>query len=123
MIMQFWLVYIIDKKVKKMNCVKVNNLSYSYKNFEALSDISFEVGEGLIGVLGPNGAGKTTAMKLLTTLFKIQKGEVLLNDLDYSKDLKQVRKSVGYLPQDFNTYGNISGREFLEIVGSLKIEV
>jgi len=106
-----------------MNNLRVDNLSYKYGNLEALKDISFEVKEGLVGVLGPNGAGKTTAMKILTTLFGIQEGEVFLNDLDYKKNLKEVRKNIGYLPQDFSTYGNLKGREFLEIIGDLKLDL
>ena len=105
-----------------MNNLRVNNLSYKYGNLEALKNISFEVNEGLVGVLGPNGAGKSTAMKIITTLFEIQKGEIFLNDLDYKKNLKQVRSALGYLPQDFSTYGNIKGREFLEIIGDLKVD-
>ncbi|MBK1811979.1 ATP-binding cassette domain-containing protein [Clostridium sp. YIM B02505] len=100
----------------------VSNLSHKYGNVEALKNISFEVGEGLVGVLGPNGAGKSTAMKLITTLFEIQEGNIFLNDLDYKKDLKDVRKSMGYLPQDFSAYGNLTGREFLEVVASLKLD-
>lgn len=103
-----------------MNSLEVKKLSYSYKNFEALKDVSFKVNDGLVGVLGPNGAGKTTLMKILTTLFSIQKGQVLLNGLDYNKDLKEIRNNLGYLPQDFETYGNITGREFLEIIATLK---
>ena len=106
-----------------MNNLRVDNLSYKYGNLEALKDISFEVKEGLVGVLGPNGAGKTTAMKILTTLFGIQEGEVFLNDLNYKKNLKEVRKNIGYLPQDFSTYGNLKGREFLEIIGDLKLDL
>ena len=105
-----------------MNNLRVNNLSYKYGNLEALKNISFEVNEGLVGVLGPNGAGKSTAMKIITTLFEIQNGEIFLNDLDYKKNLKQVRSTLGYLPQDFSTYGNIKGREFLEIIGNLKVD-
>jgi ABC-2 type transport system ATP-binding protein len=105
-----------------MNNLKVSNLNYKYGNVEALKDISFEVKEGVVGILGPNGAGKTTALKLLTTLFSIQSGEVFLNDLNYKKNLKEVRKSIGYLPQDFSTYENLKGREFLEIIGSLKLD-
>lgn len=105
-----------------MNSLKLTNIDFKYGNIEALKNISFEVNEGLIGILGPNGAGKTTAMKLITTLFSIQKGEIFLNDLNYKKDLKQIRKSIGYLPQDFNTYGNLKGMEFLEIIASLKLD-
>lgn len=105
-----------------MNNLKVLDLQYKYKNVQALKGISFEVNDGLIGVLGPNGAGKTTAMKLITTLFSIQSGEIYLNDLNYKKDLKSVRQAIGYLPQDFATYGTLTGREFLEIVASLKLD-
>lgn len=104
-----------------MNKLKVSNLGYKYGDVEALKDISFEVGEGLVGILGPNGAGKTTAMKLITTLFAIQKGDIFLNDLNYKKDLSKVREKLGYLPQEFSTYGNLKGREFLEIIGDLKL--
>lgn len=105
-----------------MNRLKVTNLTYNYGKFQALKDISFEVNDGLIGVLGPNGAGKTTTMKLLTTLFKVQGGDILLNEVDYKKSLGKARKSIGYLPQDFSTYGNLKGREFLEIIGNLKLD-
>lgn len=105
-----------------MNKLKVSNLEYKYGNVQALKDISFEVGDGTIGVLGPNGAGKTTTMKLLTTLFPIQCGDIFLNEFNYKKDLKEIRKRIGYLPQDFSTYGNLKGREFLEIIGSLKLD-
>jgi ABC-2 type transport system ATP-binding protein len=105
-----------------MNNLKVSNLNYKYGNVEALKDISFEVKEGVVGILGPNGAGKTTALKLLTTLFSIQSGEVFLNDLNYKNNLKEVRKSIGYLPQDFSTYETLKGREFLEIIASLKLD-
>ncbi|MBU3208163.1 ABC transporter ATP-binding protein [Clostridium algidicarnis] len=104
-----------------MNTLKVENLKYSYGKVEALKGISFEVSDGLVGILGPNGAGKTTAMKLITTLFSIQSGDVYLNDLDYKKDLSAVRRNLGYLPQDFTTYGNLKGREFLEIIADLKV--
>lgn len=103
-----------------MNNLKVSNLEYKYGKVQVLKDISFEVNDGVIGVLGPNGAGKTTTMKLLATLFSIQGGDIFLNDYNYKKDLKEIRKRIGYLPQDFATYGNLKGREFLEIVGSLK---
>jgi ABC-2 type transport system ATP-binding protein len=105
-----------------MNNLKVNNLQYNYGNIEALKGISFQVSEGLVGILGPNGAGKTTAMKLITTLYSLQGGDIFLNTLDYKKNLKEVRRNLGYLPQDFSTYGNLKGREFLEIIGSLKLD-
>lgn len=105
-----------------MNILKVEKLSYSYGKHKAVNNISFQVTDGLVGIIGPNGAGKTTAMKIITTLFKAQEGEIFLNDLNYKKDLSEVRRNIGYLPQDFSTYGNLKGREFLEIIGSLKLD-
>lgn len=103
-----------------MNKLKVKEVSYEYPGFKALDKISFEVGDGLIGILGPNGAGKTTLMRLLTTLFSLQNGEIALNNLDYKKNIKEVRKELGYLPQNFEVYNTLTGREFLEIIASLK---
>lgn len=105
-----------------MNSLKVNNLEFKYGKFQALNDISFQVGDGVVGILGPNGAGKSTTIKLITTLFEIQSGDIYLNDLNYKKDLKDIRKEIGYLPQDFDVYGNLKGREFLEIVAGLKLD-
>ena len=105
-----------------MSVLNVENLTYSYGRKKALDNISFEVKDGLVGVLGANGAGKTTTMKLLTTLFSIQQGNITLDGLDYRKDIKDIRKKLGYLPQGFNTYSNLTGREFLEIVGNLKVD-
>lgn len=105
-----------------MLSLKVDNLNYNYGKVQALKDVSFQVNEGLIGVLGANGAGKTTLMKLLTTLFSTQSGEIYLDDLNYKKDLNKVRNNIGYLPQNFSTYGNIKGREFLEIIANLKLD-
>ena len=105
-----------------MLSLKVDNVNYNYGKVQALKDVSFQVNEGLIGVLGANGAGKTTLMKLLTTLFQINQGEIHLNDLNFKKDLKEVRRNIGYLPQNFSTYGNIKGREFLKVVANLKMD-
>lgn len=104
-----------------MSCLKVSNLSYSYGKKKVLNDVSFEVQDGLVGVLGANGAGKTTTMKLITTLFALQKGDITLDEFDYKKDIKEIRQKLGYLPQGFNTYGNLTGREFLEIIAELKL--
>lgn len=103
-----------------MNKLKVEKLSHSYGSKLALDDVSFEVNDGLIGILGHNGAGKTTMMKLITTLFAVQKGSILLNNLDYKKDIGEIRKHMGYLPQDFKVHGSLTGMEFLEVMLNLR---
>lgn len=110
-----------SKEVYKMSVLKVDNISYSYGRKKALDEVSFEVKDGLVGVLGANGAGKTTAMKLITTLFSLQKGDISLDEFNYKKDIKEIRKKLGYLPQGFSTYGNLTGREFLEVIAELKL--
>lgn len=104
-----------------MSLLKVDNISYSYGRKKVLDDVSFEVKDGLVGVLGANGAGKTTTMKLITTLFSLQKGDIVLDEFNYKKDVKKIRKKLGYLPQGFSTYGNLTGREFLEVIAELKL--
>ncbi|MFX0550124.1 ATP-binding cassette domain-containing protein [Hathewaya histolytica] len=81
----------------------VNDVNYSYKDKKVLHDINFQVNNGLVGILGHNGAGKTTLIKLLNTLFNVQKGKITLDDLDYKTNISNIRKGIGYLPQNFYT--------------------
>lgn len=104
-----------------MNILKVHKVSYKYGKKKVLDNVSFEVGDGLIGVLGANGAGKTTLMKLLTTLYRAPQGEICLNQMDYKTDMEKIRGSLGYLPQGFKVYNNVTGREFLNIMAELKV--
>lgn len=102
--------------------LKVDKVYYRYGEKVALQDISFNIQEGVVGVLGPNGAGKTTLMRILTTLFSVQDGEITLNGNDYKKQIKNIRKTLGYLPQNFQVYDTLTGREFLQIIASLKYD-
>lgn len=104
-----------------MNVLKIDNLSYSYGKFKVLNNISFQVNDGVVGILGPNGAGKTTLIKLIATLYSTKYGNIKLNNIDYKNNTKEIRGNIGYLPQEFTTYSNIKGREFLEIIASLKM--
>ena len=101
------------------NKLKVENLNFSYGNKEILKEISFEVENGIIAILGPNGAGKTTFMKILVSLLEKYKGNIYLNDISYS-DKKSIQGDIGYLPQKFETYKNVTGREFLSFIFDLK---
>jgi ABC-type multidrug transport system ATPase subunit len=75
---------------------------------------------GLIGLLGPNGAGKSTLMSILSTLIKPKSGHVFLNGHDVVKEPNEVRKILGYLPQYFGVYDQLSGLEFLNYMASIK---
>ncbi len=100
--------------------VKIEGLHKSYRNFEALNNINLHIETGLFGLLGPNGAGKTTLMKILSTILPFKVGDVTIYDFDLLKEGDKVRKILGYLPQDFHAPGQLTGREFLHYVASMK---
>lgn len=95
--------------------IKVDNLNKIYKNGKhALNDINLEINNGLFGLLGPNGAGKTTLMRILVTLMKPTSGNVNIDNYDLQKDRREIRKMLGYLPQEFSTFPKIRTWEFLD---------
>ncbi|WP_297420438.1 ATP-binding cassette domain-containing protein [Clostridium sp.] len=101
------------------NKLVVDNINFSYFKKEILKDISFTCENGITSLLGENGAGKTTLMKILIGVNKPSTGRVILNDrnlLGYSnkKDI------IGYLPQKFDIYNNITGYDFLSYVCDIK---
>ena len=85
-----------------------------------LADFSLEVGEGVLGLLGPNGAGKTTLMSILATVTRPTSGTFLWQGRDAVADPLFLRRTLGYLPQDFGVYEKLTAREFLRYLGRLK---
>jgi ABC-type multidrug transport system ATPase subunit len=75
---------------------------------------------GVLGLLGPNGAGKSTLMRILATVTRPTRGQVCWNDTDIVKAPDQLRAVLGYLPQDFGVYPNLSAVEFLEYMAAMK---
>lgn len=98
--------------------IEIKNLSKSFGQKQALKNINLKIGKGMFGLLGPNGAGKTTLMKTITTLTKKSKGELLVCGIPIEQCSK-VRSVIGYLPQDFSMYGNMSAYEALEYLAIL----
>lgn len=98
--------------------IEIDGLSKNYGRKWALSDISIEINEGMFGLLGPNGAGKTTLMRILTTLVKKTEGRVSIDGMDICEKNK-IRPMVGYLPQDFSVYPNMSVYEALDYLSIL----
>jgi len=100
--------------------INITNLSKVYNNEKwALDKVDLQIGNGLFGLLGPNGAGKTTLMRILVTLLKPSTGDVKVDDLDLYKDRKTIRRMLGYLPQDFNTFPKVKTWEFLDYCARL----
>lgn len=86
----------------------------------ALRGVSLDIPEGMFGLLGPNGAGKSTLMNLVAGLAEPTAGTVLLDDHDVVRDPTYMRQRLGYLPQDFGFYPDLSGRAMLEFLLKLK---
>jgi ABC-type multidrug transport system ATPase subunit len=83
-------------------------------------DLSLEVKSGVIGVLGPNGAGKTTLMQMIATITRPTSGRILFHGEDVAKRPNALRRKLGYLPQDFGVYDNLTATEFLTYFAALK---
>ena len=99
----------------------ISNLSKTYGNgVRALQDVSLEIPVGMFGLLGPNGAGKSTLMRTIATLQQPDAGTIRLGDLDVLGEPEEVRKILGYLPQEFGFYPNLSAERVLDHFASLK---
>jgi ABC-2 type transport system ATP-binding protein len=99
----------------------IRQLSKTYANgVKALQNVSLDIPTGMYGLLGPNGAGKSTLMRTLATLQDADSGTVTLGDLDVLNNKDAVRRTLGYLPQEFGVYPRISALEMLEHLAVLK---
>ena len=99
----------------------INNLGKQYKSdFWGLKDFSLVINPGILGLLGPNGAGKSTFMRMLATITKPTTGTISWNGTDVVKSPDILRAVLGYLPQDFGVYPNLSAIEFLEYMAAIK---
>lgn len=101
--------------------LRISGLSKVYGNgVKALDDVSLSIGNGLFGLLGPNGAGKSSLMRTLAGLQNADSGEVFLNDINVLENPKEVRKVLGYLPQEFGVYPRITAWQLLDHLAVLK---
>ncbi len=86
----------------------------------ALHDVSLRLGAGLVGLVGPNGAGKTTLLRILATVLRPTTGGVSWQGQDMLRQRPALRATLGYLPQDFAVYPQLTARDFLRYIGELK---
>jgi len=99
----------------------VENLCKDYRRKPgALRSVQLSLGPGVLGLLGPNGAGKSTLMRILATITQPSSGRVSWNGTDIAREPDHLRSVLGYLPQDFGVYPNLSAREFLEYLAAVK---
>jgi len=100
----------MDTQVK----IEVKNLSKQYGNVQAVTDVSFSVGDSeVLGFLGPNGAGKTTVMKILTGFHFPSSGTAIVDGIPVDEDPLEIKKRIGYLPENVPLYGDLTVDEYL----------
>ena len=101
--------------------LQIRNISKTYPNgVQALKDVSLTIPAGMYGLLGPNGAGKSTLMRILATLQEADEGSIRLGDIDVLTQKEEVRKTLGYLPQEFGVYPKVSAEALLDHFALLK---
>jgi ABC-2 type transport system ATP-binding protein len=101
--------------------LRIRNLSKTYANgVVALDKVSLTIPAGMFGLLGPNGAGKSTLMRTLATLQECDAGSVFFGELDVLDEKDEIRRLLGYLPQDFGVYPKVTAYELLDHFAVLK---
>jgi len=101
--------------------LRIENLSKTYQNgVKALDNVSLTIPSGMYGLLGPNGAGKSTLMRTLATLQEPDSGTASLGGIDVLKQKDEVRRRLGYLPQEFGVYPRTSAQDMLSYIALLK---
>lgn len=100
--------------------IQIENISKQFKDNKALDGVSLEIGEGIFGLLGENGAGKTTLMRILTTLIEPTDGNVIICGQKLcASNREEIKKMIGYLPQELGLYPSLTVRETLDYIGGL----
>ena len=101
--------------------LSIKNLNKTYSNgVQALKNVSLDIPTGMFGLLGPNGAGKSSLMRTLATLQEADSGEVTMGGVDVLKQKEEVRRMLGYLPQEFGLYPRVSAEMLLDHFARLK---
>ena len=101
--------------------LEISNLSHTYANgTKALDDVSLSIPKGMYGLLGPNGAGKSTLMRTVATLQAPTEGTVFFGDINVLAQPDRLRKTLGYLPQDFGVYPRVSAYSMLDQLAVMK---
>src|SRR5919108_6124112 len=95
--------------------LRIEDLSKTYPGgIKALQNVTLTIPTGMFGLLGPNGAGKSTLMRTIATLQEADSGSITLGTIDVLKQKDEVRKILGYLPQEFGVYPRVTAEEMLD---------
>ncbi len=101
--------------------LSITELNKTYPNgTQALNNVTLEIGKGMFGLLGPNGAGKSTLMRTIATLQNADSGSVVFDGIDVFDAPDELRKVLGYLPQDFGVYPKVSAEMMLNHIAKIK---
>jgi len=98
----------------------INHLSKSYGDVQALRNVTLQIPTGMFGLLGPNGAGKSSLMRTIATLQDPDSGTIVFDGVDVVNNKQQIRRTLGYLPQDFGVYPKVSALDMLDHLAVLK---
>ena len=108
--------------INRGNMLVIDKFSKKYKGAEAYSakDISFTVHDGeIVGLVGSNGAGKSTLIKSITGVLPFEEGKIILDDIDIKENPVKAKKLIGYAPDDHTVYDKLTGREYVDYMGSI----
>ncbi len=100
--------------------LELRALTKRYKSIVAVDELSLTLRPGILGLLGPNGAGKSTLMRMIATIARPTSGALIFNGADALANPDALRRTLGYLPQDFGVYPHLNAVEFLEYLAALK---
>ena len=108
--------------INRGNMLVIDKFSKKYKGAEVYSakDISFTVHDGeIVGLVGSNGAGKSTLIKSITGVLPFEEGKIILDDIDIKENPVKAKKLIGYAPDDHTVYDKLTGREYVDYMGSI----
>ena len=99
--------------------IELKHLTKKYDHFLAVSDLNLKIETGeFFGLLGPNGAGKTTTIKIMTGLLEAEEGRITINGMNARFDLGKLKSMIGYVPDFFGVYDNLTVSEYMEFFAS-----
>lgn len=100
--------------------LELRNVSKVFRELKAVDDVSLKLGSGVVGLVGHNGAGKTTLMQLVATLSRPTQGSILFDGKDIVRNPDAMRRRLGFLPQEFGVYPNLTALECMQYFAALK---